>query len=81
VHPERGQHVDLEREAGAARVHARVDAGDHALLLQAPDAVERRGGGESDDPRELDVRAVGVLLELAQEPDVNFVKLDGHLTK
>ena len=57
---ERDQQVDLQREAGGRGVQPRRDPADHARLLQPPDAVERRGGGEPDDPGELHVGPVGV---------------------
>jgi hypothetical protein len=78
---ERDHHVDLQREAGGVVVQPGGDAPDHARLLQAPDAIQRRGRGQADDPSELDVRAVGVHLQLVQESDVNFVKLECHFAK
>ena len=58
-----------------------MDALDHAGLLEAADAVERRGGAEAGEAGELDVGAVGVALELIEEQDVGFVKSLCHLTK
>ena len=71
---ERDQHVDLQREAGGRGVQPRGDAADHARLLQPPHAVERRGGREPDEPRELHVGPVRVELQLLQQSDVDFVK-------
>ena len=43
--------------------------------------MQRGGGGEPDEPRELDVRAVGVGLELREQLDVNGIERNGHMTK
>ena len=75
---ERDQHVDLQREAGRAAVEPRGDAAQDARLLEPPDAVQRRGRREPDEPRELHVGAVGVALQLVQQPDVDFVERKGH---
>jgi hypothetical protein len=42
--------------------------------------VQRRGGGKPDQASELDVGAVRVALQDGQQPDVNIIKLNGHLT-
>ncbi len=43
--------------------------------------MQRGGGGEADDPRELDVRAVRVGLELLEQLHINQIKRNGHFTK
>jgi hypothetical protein len=78
---QRDRHVDLQREAGGVRVDVGGDAVDHAGVLEPADAVQRRGGGELDDPGEVDVRAVGVALELLEQLQVNVVEFCGHMTK
>ena len=71
---ERHGDVDLQREAGRGGVQPGDDGAHDAGLLEAADAVQRGGGGEADEPRELDVRAVRVGLQLRQQLDVNGIK-------
>jgi hypothetical protein len=49
-------------------------------LLQPADAVQRRGGREPDEAGQLDVGAVCVALERRQQPNVNIIKVNRHLT-
>src|SRR3954469_22976314 len=81
VAAERDRHVDAESEAGGGLVDVGVDPLDDAGLLQAPDAVERRGGREARQAGELHVGPVRVALELIEEEDVGFVKSLCHKTK
>ena len=69
---ERDQQVDLQREAGGRGVQPRGDAADHARLLHPPHAVERRGGGEPDDPGQLHVGPVGVGLRAPSAVERRF---------
>ena len=43
--------------------------------------VARRGLRAGFTPRILAAGAVGVRLELLEQPDIDFIKLDGHRTK
>ena len=54
---------------------------DDACLLQPPDPVQGRRGRQADQPGELDVGAVRVLLQRSEQLYVNFVKINGHNTK
>ena len=48
-------------------------------LLEAADAVQRGGGGEADEPRELDVGAGRVGLQLLEQLQVNGIERNGHI--
>jgi hypothetical protein len=78
---QRGHHEDLQREADQGRVDVRADDPDHARLLERPHPVQGRGRGQAGDAGELDVGLIGVGLQLSEELDVNFIKLEGHNTK
>ena len=78
---QRGRHPDLQREARQGRVDVRPDDPDDAGVLERPHPVQRRGGGQADQPGELDVGAVRVRLQLGEQLNVNFIKLDGHIAK
>ena len=77
---EGGGHVRLQGKPGRGRVELGADDPDDARLLQRTDPVQRRRRGQPDEPRELDVRAVGVLLQRSEESYVNFVKINCHIT-
>jgi hypothetical protein len=81
VAAQRDRDVDAEAEARRGFVDLRVDPLDHAGLLEAADAVERRRRREAGDAGELDVGAVGVALELVEQKDVGFVKCSYHLSE
>jgi hypothetical protein len=68
-----GGDVRLEREPGRRRVEPGVDHPDDAGLLQVPDPVERRGGGQADRAGELHVRHISIRLEQRQQMNVNFI--------
>ena len=74
-------HVDLQRKSRCARVEARGHGAHDAGVLEPADAVQRRGRGQPDDPRELEVRAVGVGLQLGEDLHVNIVKGNAHSAK
>jgi hypothetical protein len=78
---QRGHHEDLQGEADEGRVDVRADDPDDARLLERAHPVQGRGRGQAGDPGELNVGLVGVGLQLGEELDVNFIKLDGHNTK
>ena len=78
---QRGRDVHLQREAGRGRVELGPDDPDDAGLLQPPDPVQGRGGRQADQPGELDVGAVRVLLQRGEQLYVNFIKVNGHNTK
>src|SRR5262249_9278959 len=69
------------REPGGGRVELGADDPDDARLLQPADPVQRRRRGEADQARELDVRAVRVDLQRSEQPYINFIKLNGHISK
>ena len=71
---QRALDVDLQLEADRRRVEPRADAHDHAFVLEAADALERRGGGEADDSSEFHVGTVGVVLELRKQPEINIIE-------
>ena len=75
-----GGHVHVQGEPGGGRVDPGRDDPDDPGLLQPPDAVQGRGRGEPGEPGQLDVGPVGVALQRGQQPDVNIVKQNGHLT-
>jgi len=70
----------VQGESGGGRVEAGRDDADDAGLLQSADAVQRGGGGKPDEAGELDIRAVRVALQGGQQPDINIIKVNGHLT-
>ena len=61
---ERHQHVDVQREPGQRRIEFGHHRSDDARGLQPPHAVQRCCRRQPDQPRELDVRAVGIDLQL-----------------
>ena len=73
-------HIHLQREPGGCRVELGADDADDAGVLQPADPVQCRRGGQPDEARELDVRAVRIGLQGIEQPDVNFIKFNGHIT-
>jgi len=73
------RHVHVQGEPGGGGVEPGADDADDAGLLEPADPVQRGGGGEPDHAGQLDVGAVRVPLQRAQQPDVNIVKINGHL--
>jgi hypothetical protein len=59
--------VDLQREAGRGRIHARDDAAHDPRLLEPPDPVQGGRGRQPHEARELDVRAIRVDLQLLEQ--------------
>jgi hypothetical protein len=43
--------------------------------------VQGRGRRQADESSKLQVRPIGVLLQLSEQRYVNFIKLNGHSTK
>jgi hypothetical protein len=43
--------------------------------------VQGRRRGQSGQPGQFDVGTVRVLLQRSEQPNVNFVKINGHNTK
>src|SRR5215468_5209840 len=80
VPAEGGGHVCLQGESGGGRVELGADDPDDARLLQPADPVQRRRWGQADEARELDVRAVGILLQRREQLYINFVKINSHIT-
>src|SRR5712692_7522907 len=78
---EGGGDVHLQGESGGGRVEPGADDADDAGVLQPADPVQGRRGGQSDQAGEFYVRAVCVGLQGGQELHVNFIKLNGHITK
>ena len=75
-----GGHVHVQGEPGGGRVEPGGDDPDDAGLLEPADPVQGRGRGEADQAGQLDVGPVGVALQSGQQPDVNIIKVNGHLT-
>ena len=69
-----GRHVDLQREAAGVRVELGADDPDDARLLQPADPVQGGRGRQADQPGQLDVGPVRILLQRGQQLDVNIVK-------
>ena len=65
----------------ASGVELGADPADDAALLETAHAVQRRRRRQPDDARQLDVGAIGVVLQLDQQLDVDFVKCNRHATK
>ena len=63
--------VDLQLEPGLRCIEPGHDAAKDPRLLEAPDAMQGRGGGQADDPRELHVRAIRIALELLEQSYIN----------
>ena len=76
---ERGRHVQLQRKPGGLGVELGADDADDPRLLQPADPVQRGRGGQADETRKLDVRAVRILLQSGEQLNVNFVKFNSHL--
>jgi trehalose synthase len=75
-----GGHIHVQGEPGGGRVDPGRDDPDDPGLLQSPDAVQGRGRGKTGETGQLDVGPVGVALQGGQQPDVNIIKWNGHLT-
>ena len=73
--------VGLEGEPGRGRVEPGADHLDDAALLQVPDPVQGRGGGQADRAGQLHVGHIGIRLEQGQQVNVNIIKVDGHSTE
>jgi hypothetical protein len=69
-----GRHVDLQREAAGVRVELGTDDADHARLLEPADPVQGSGRRQADQPGQLHVGPVRILLQRSQQLDVNIVK-------
>jgi peptidoglycan/LPS O-acetylase OafA/YrhL len=69
-----GRHVDLQREAAGVRVEPGADDADHARLLEPADPVQGGGRRQADQPGQLHVGPVRILLQRGQQLDVNIVK-------
>ena len=63
------------------RIELGADDPDHARLLQPADPVQCGRRGQPDQPGQLDVGPVGILLQRSEQLYVNFVKLNRHKTK
>jgi hypothetical protein len=79
--PERGEHVELQREPGRLRVDLGPDDPDHPRLLERAHPVQRRGRRQAGQPGQLDVGPVRVGLQRGQQYEVNFVKVYSHETE
>jgi hypothetical protein len=77
----RGRHPDLQGEPGQARVDLGADDPDQAGLLQCPDPVQGRRGRQPGQAGQVHVGAVSVGLQLSQQLNVNFIKLDCHFAE
>src|SRR6516165_5763776 len=72
-----GKHRDVETEP--ARVEQPAIAQDVAFLFQGPDAAQAGRRRNSNTPGQFDVGDSTVSLDFAQDFEVDFVKVLGHV--
>ncbi|GAB2842219.1 hypothetical protein GCM10022221_46750 [Actinocorallia aurea] len=75
------RHVDLQGEPDEGRVEICPDPADHTRFLELPNTVQGRRGGQADEPGELRVGPIGVVLELVQQSAVDFIQSSGHIAQ
>ena len=68
---DRYEQVDVQRKARERGIEFGNDCSDDAGRLQPPHAVQRCGRGEAHKPRELDVGAIGIDLQLFEQLEIN----------
>jgi hypothetical protein len=73
--------VGLQGEARGGGVEPRVDDPDDSGLLEVPDPVQGRGGGQADRPGQLHVGHIGIRLEQREQVNGNFIKHNSHNTE